>query len=471
MKKRILGLGTIVCVLLLLTAGAAAASDPMDVVRTILNDPQVLLWEDATMMDYNGGMYFGDVAQKRLSADGTYYEFASDANGAYMIGNLNFLDIGEFRGNAQAILFKFRSGNPGDLSFILYGAGEIVLSFADGQPVFAHRQDNYEAPYAQYRETNLTVEPDRDYWVLMAMDSHAYYRSLVWADDDPEDVAYCGENIGDWHSEYRGSNWHLTLAFGPDETLQFQEYSVMDFDSIVGMEGMDGDQGDQGDQGGEADYADPMETVNEIVIEPDILYTDDLSTLPEHGYAYYSEVADKHPGDGFEFYTDGDSDGFTFFSTLNDIVPEGSRKDNLSQGVLLCFKSNNPTALRLSLSAVNTVYVTFQNGGTPEFGILEKPEIGQQAFESPSGFTLEADTWYYALIAVDIQSNLRMKVWEYGRADNSASYGAKLVQWCGDDAEREEYWQQKWTFGVDMGHYAQFNLMDFRVFDFDEIRN
>ncbi|MFH1512323.1 MAG: hypothetical protein ABIG45_03100, partial [Bacillota bacterium] len=445
MKTNITALALAGCILLLSAAGAAAESaDPMDVVRTILNDPQVKLWEDAMMMDINGGMYFGDVAEKRLSGDGAYYEFASDDSGAYMIGNLNFLDIGDFRGSAQAILFNFCTEQPEELSFVLYGAGEIVLYFEGGRPMFAHRNDNYQAPYAQYRNTNLTVEPGRDYWALMAIDSHGYYRSLVWADDNPGDVAYCGENMGDWHSEYQGSNWHLTIAFGPNQTLQLQEYCVMDFIGIAGMEGINEEYND----GGGMDFADPMEAVNAIVSGAQVCYADDLSSLPERGYTAYSDVEAKQPGDGFEFLTSGYSDGFTFLTPLNDVSPPEERRQNMSQGVLLCFKTSNPAGLEFSLTAESTALLSFENGRMPMFVMPDRPDMEWQSLESPSGFMLEEGVWYYIMIAVDADSYIRVKIWEFGNEQNHAHYQTRMSEWFENEGDRAKVLSQNWTFGV-----------------------
>lgn len=100
-----------------------------------------------------------------------------------------------------------------------------------------------------------------------------------------------------------------------------------------------------------------MRIINDIVVEPQVLYQDDLSSLPERGYTEYPDVDAENPGDGFEFVTKDNSDGFSFFTPLLDIVP--------------CLKMVQ---------------------------------------------------WYYAFTAVDIQSNLRCRIWEFDNPDNYASY-------------------------------------------------
>ncbi len=215
--------------------GESMPQDPMEMASTLLNNPQVIFMEDASSMDENNGKNFGDVSEKRLSNDGRYYQFISNDDGAYMPGNINFLDMGEFRDNAQAIMFKFQPENVDGLAFALSGAGEVVLSFENNQPIFAHVTDYFSAPYANYRDTGLNIEQDKWYWAVMAFDSAGNYRSLVWEDQNSDNNAYCGEDISQWHGEYGGSNWHFRISFGPNQTLNLQEYYIMDFEGFTDM--------------------------------------------------------------------------------------------------------------------------------------------------------------------------------------------------------------------------------------------
>ena len=448
-------------------------TDPMDVVRTVLNDPQVIFWEDTPMMDENTGANFGQVAIKQLSEDGSYYQFKSNDDGAYMIGNVNFLDTGDFRGDAQAVLLKFQPENVDGLNFTMYAGDmiEVSLNFEGNQPHIVVVNEGYQHPYSDYSPTNLTLQSDKWYWALMAFDANGNYSSIVWEDGKPEEAAYCLENVGDQNDIYKNKNWHLTIAFGSNQTFNIQEYSVMDFDGFAEWDDSNVSQESEDQDTDQGMMQDPMAIVNDIIVEPQVLYQDSLDTLPDRGFTEYSEVDTKNPGDGFEFVTGENNDGFSFLTPLLDVVPEGHRKDNMSQAVLIGFKTNNPTGLRFNLAAQNTVSVAFENGGMPDFTILGKPEIDLMSFEDqiPTGFTLEANKWYYAFIAVDIQSNLRSRIWAFDDPDNYASYEIKLVEFCDNDEDRAKYWQQNWNFSVTMGNNSQFNIQDFRVLDFDTL--
>ena len=192
-------------------------------------DPLVVFEEDAAGIAENNAAYFGDVAMKLRSDDGKSYQFIADENGAYMISPVNFQDVGQLRGNNQAIMIKFRTDNVDGLTFCLFGKGEVVLSFMDGRPHFTHVNDGFMNPYSDYMQTDLTLQNGKWYWALMAFDENGNYRSLVWEDGNEDNIAFCRENMGGRHSDYGLSSWHLTIGLSPHQTLDVAEYKIMDF--------------------------------------------------------------------------------------------------------------------------------------------------------------------------------------------------------------------------------------------------
>ena len=207
-------------------------NDPMSMASSILNDARVLGGENTEAMADNMGGQFGFIDTKKLSDDGSFFQLGSGSDGAWMQLNTRLADLGN-RDNAQAVMIKFQPNDTEGLSFHLIGNGEVVLSFEDNMPYFTHVNDNYKAPYSDYMQTGISLQPDKWYWALMAFDSHGYYRSLVWEDGNGRNCAYCGENMGDWHGDYKDSNWKFVTGFGANQTLNVQEYQIMDFDDLV----------------------------------------------------------------------------------------------------------------------------------------------------------------------------------------------------------------------------------------------
>lgn len=231
------------------------------------------------------------------------------------------------------------------------------MEFVDGKPEFVHVQDFYRAPYSQFRETNLSLENDKWYWAMMAVDGEGQYRSLVWEDGNPANNAFCQEG-----SRATDNNFNFSMGFGPNMTLNVYEYFIIDFDGFTDMDANQ-NQGDQnqGDQN-QGNMQDSSQIISEILNDVDVLYEDSLNTFPETGYTAYSDVDEKRPGDGFEFITRDSSDGFSFLTPLMDVVPEGHRKDNMCQAVLVAFKTSDPTGVQFNLRAQEAPFMTFMNG-------------------------------------------------------------------------------------------------------------
>lgn len=90
------------------------------------------------------------------------------------------------------------------------------------------------------------------------------------------------------------------------------------------------------------------------------------------------------------------------------------------------------------------------------------------ADQFPTEFMLEPDIWYYALIAIDSNSVMRYEIWQEDNPDNNAYYEVKLVDIV-DDSQRMKFAEQNWTFEVQMGNNAQFNMKELKVMGFSSI--
>ena len=437
---------------------------PMYMASTILYDPQVINGEDTVSMTENTGGMFAFTEVKKPSDDGSYYIFGSGGDGSWFRRNEG-LNYGN-RHNCQGIMIKFMPNDTDILQFVLMGDNEMYLKFEDGQPYYVNFNNFYQAPYSQYRETNFTLQSDKWYWAIMAVDGEGAYRSVVWEDGNSENNAYCEDHTG-----VEGGDWNFIMSFGPNQTLFVEEYKIVDFDGFTDMS-MSNDDHEGGDSQGDNQQSNPMGIVEAILVEPQVLYQDDLSSLPENGYNNYSDVDEKNPGDGFEFITRDSSNGFTFLTPLLDVVPAGERKDNYSQAVLINFKTNNPTGLQLNLVGQERPFVTFMNGGEPAYGIIERPEFGMTLFRDAGSneFVLQPDTWYYALMAININGDVRFKIWQEGNPDDNTHIAFHLVEEMVGMENRNVFAEKNWIFEVWIGNNSQLNMKEFKVMDFADYK-
>jgi hypothetical protein len=209
-------------------------ADPMNVVSSVLKDPQVLGGEGTQQMTENMGGMFGGIDLKQPSEDGSCFQFGAVGSGAWMPYQTRLLDVGENRGNTQAFLIRFRPGNTKNLSFNFIGMGEVVVSFSDGnQPSFINVQEFYTQPFSAYMPTDLTLEPDQWYYGLFAFDTIGNFRSVLWEDGNAEGRAACEEKLGEQREDMKDSNWEVVIGFDAGGTLDVESYTILDFESFA----------------------------------------------------------------------------------------------------------------------------------------------------------------------------------------------------------------------------------------------
>ncbi len=143
---------------------------------------------------------------------------------------------GEHRNNTQAILIKFQPEQAGNLSFKLFGIGDLELAVAfdeQNHPNFVNIQEAMKFPFSDYAPTDLELESGKWYYGLFAFDTDGNFRAVIWEEGDAEGRAYCAENLSEQRDDYRDSNWELVIGFDAGGTLNVENYDIMDFDGFT----------------------------------------------------------------------------------------------------------------------------------------------------------------------------------------------------------------------------------------------
>lgn len=209
-------------------------ADPMNVVYTVLNDPNLLAGENASAMIEDMGGLFGSIDVKQPGEDGTYFQFAAENNSAWMPYNEGLADAGgEHRGNTQAILIKFQPEDVNNLSFNFEGKGEIVVCFdEENHPCFVNVQGGGKYPFSDYAPTDLALESGKWYYALFAFDTDGNFRAVIWEDGNAQGRAYCAENLSEQSDDYKDNNWTFVIGFDAGGKLNAERYDIMDFDGF-----------------------------------------------------------------------------------------------------------------------------------------------------------------------------------------------------------------------------------------------
>ena len=220
-------------------------ADPMNVVSTVLNDPQIIGGEGTEAMTDNMGGMFGGIDIKQPAEDGGFFQFISEDNNAWMPYNTRLLDVGKSRNNTQAFMIKFQPTDLNNLSFNFIGMGEVAVNFADdNMPKFVNVQEAFMTPFSDFAPTDLTLSPENWYYALFAFDSDGNFRSVIWEDGKAEERAYFEERLGEQRDDYRESNWKVVIGFDAGGTLNVERYDIMDFEDFSDVQTSDGQNGD-----------------------------------------------------------------------------------------------------------------------------------------------------------------------------------------------------------------------------------
>ena len=204
-----------------------------DIMRDMLENPQWTAGENAGQMAENSGGQFGDIAVKQVSEDGNSFQFISGDDGAYMHLNTRLQDFGGDGRRQQAFNMRFMTQDIKDLSFTMMGMGEVVVSFEHAGPYCTYVQSGMKLQFSEYRPTDFILEDGKWYDIILAVDDNAVLRVFVWEDANYENQAFYEQELYIGADDIYESNWKITIGFGPNGTLNVEDYGVFMFDSLT----------------------------------------------------------------------------------------------------------------------------------------------------------------------------------------------------------------------------------------------
>lgn len=209
------------------------ALDPVqEVVDQWLVDWDEVFKEDAFAMADNMGGQFGAGSGKNFNADEQVFEFINEGEGIFVPLNTLLRDFcGEDckPGTAIAVTLQpipmslnFRNTDRPDLND--FG---IEIDSQMQQSVY-WIGDAYKEPF----ESQLEIQPDTWYTVLIAITEDGKYKLLIWQSDSPENmVSYTGDYGAREDSEgYLNVNWKFAMwDTGAEAPLKVKNYAVYTF--------------------------------------------------------------------------------------------------------------------------------------------------------------------------------------------------------------------------------------------------
>lgn len=221
------------------TEEASETEEPMEmdplqqVVNHWLADWNEVFREDALSMADNMGGQFGAGSGKNYNADENVFEFSDEGEGIFIPLNTLLRDFcGEDckPGTAIAVTLQpirsmslnFRNVDRPDMN-------DFGVEFDDQMQQSIYWVGMvYKEPF----ESQLEVQPDTWYTVLIAITEGGQYSAAIWQSDNPENqVSFSGDYADlDDPEGYLNVNWKFTMwGSGDGEPLKVKNYAVYTF--------------------------------------------------------------------------------------------------------------------------------------------------------------------------------------------------------------------------------------------------
>jgi hypothetical protein len=209
-------------------------SDPFEVVKTFLNEPQILFGEDAGGMKNNQAGQFGPGSDKKVSDDESFVSFIGKNDPVWTPLNTPLDQFGEKEpGRNQAIYFKFQADPPDKPYFTFMSPMEFNISFWEGgKPEIAWM---IEAKKASFQNKSFALEKNKWYFMLMAIDKDGKFVSSVWEKENPNVMSRFSEDLSSHPSgeKYKNVSWKFVLGTkDPNSSINLESYKVLTFDSV-----------------------------------------------------------------------------------------------------------------------------------------------------------------------------------------------------------------------------------------------
>lgn len=206
---------------------------PENMIATILTDARMVFGENSDAMADNQGGQFGGISQKRPCVAEACFEFiAHGGENAFM--PLNTL-LDEFEGvetaGEQAILITFQL-LADQLYFTLKGKNEFGVNFnEDGQPHLFLFSEAIMIPF----ERPFTLENERWYTLLMAIDHEGNFRGVIWPVGAAEGAASISTALGerDNGDSYKNSSWKFFIGFNGPGSVKVSAYDIYTFSGFA----------------------------------------------------------------------------------------------------------------------------------------------------------------------------------------------------------------------------------------------
>ena len=374
---------------------------------------------------------------------------------------------------ASALLLKFRMNTKKDFTLLTqgYNAGygpdmpfnntvAVSLPVSGGVEIDLHSTtDESDVRLPEAEPEAFVFSQKVWYYLLLTIDNDSNFRLMVWDGRNPDNAISYTTTLSEWHADgkyYLNSNWGFEILVGNGEDVidfDLGESYLIDCMGFVTEEDLDKA---AAIQASDLSQAEVLKTASEVINQPkinDALNTESWETFVSSG-----------PGEWVFTMTEDDSGKYTNFSSYEpDIRIPGpvyslNETGEATNALLLKFRVNAAEKIAIESFGKNIRYgwdtpigngliFTLTDSGSVEFDLVSSGDgcdliLSEGEDET---FTLEPGFWYYLLLTVNFDSELRFKVWQGGNSENEIYFKTTLSDWHEDGYYYED---TLWNFSI-----------------------
>jgi len=206
--------------------------------------------------------------------------------------------------------------------------------------------------------------------------------------------------------------------------------------------------------------ADPMNAVNTVLNDPQVLGGEDTTAMTENMGGMFGGIDVKQPSDDgncFQFIT-GDGGAWMPYNTR--LLDVGENRGD-TQAFLIKFQPADLQNLQFNFIGMGEVAVSFGDGNQPSFVNVQEATKNPFSDFMSTELTLQSDKWYYGLFAFDTNGNFRSAIWEDGKAEEGALFEEKLGE------QRDDYKESNWEVVISFDANGTLNVQSYLIMDFN----
>ena len=431
---------------------------PEGIINNVLTDAEKVFEETSDDLKANNGENIGTEYDRREVGDEGVRFIAPDGTNPFMPLSKRLNEVDGITDNNQAFYMKFKPSAK-NFGFMLSSGVNVGINIGgESEPVLFIMDHDY----TEALDTDLRIEPDNWYNVLLAVGGDGLIQGAIWKDGEEDGAAYINLHIRDSFGDdrYANQSWQVDVGFQGEATFTVDRYAYYTFSNFV-MGDRVLDMGNDNQNNMPQNKDDVLYT---MLWNPRELWGEGGYGFAENGGGEFGAALNKvYNADEqrLEIYGEDTGDCVKFNTSLKTCMTDVGMEPVPQQAVIVRFSSSDiSNGARISFDAKDEIDFWFGDDGLNFVDVARFFQIPITDF-MPNNLEFKDDTIYCFFFAFNQEGNIRMFIWEEGNAENQGYFEYDLYQ------DEEDINSSDLIMHLGIGANSQFNLYEYWVFTFE----